>query len=277
MKPFVKWAGGKTQLLDDIKNNTPKKYNTYYEPFLGGGAVFLELKPEKAIVSDVNPQLINAYVSIKNSVNDLMEAIDNIDKGETCSKEMYYNVRERYNDFIREGVDSVEASAFMIWLNHHCFNGLYRTNKQGFFNTPWNKTEKVIPSYERDNLLEISAFLNNNDITIICEDYKTVLERPEKGDFVFLDPPYVPVGKYGDFKRYTKAQFYESDQIELANMIKKITEKGVDICLTNSNTELVRSLYADFNIEVVSTHRNINSKGDSRVGEDAIITCRGTD
>lgn len=276
MKPFLKWAGGKTQLLEEIHKVLPSTYDVYYEPFLGGGAVFLSLQPSKAVVSDINPQLIYTYKAIRNSVDELCCAIDDIDKGGKCSKELYYSVREAYNKNISSDNYSVEMAAQLIWLNHHCFNGLYRTNRKGEFNTPWNRTERYTPSYEKANLREISLYLLNNDIEIRCSSYIDVLELPVVGDLVFLDPPYVPVGKYGDFKRYSKEQFYDDDQKELADIVKALDKKNVFFCLTNSNADLVHQLYSEFNIKIVNTHRNINSKGAGRFGEDAIVIPRRT-
>ncbi len=272
MKPFVKWAGGKTQLLDDIKKVVPSSYSRYYEPFLGGGAVLLYLMPKTATVSDANPHLINAYLSIKDNVHDLMQIIDDIDCGQNCSAELYYSVRDKYNEHIKNNVNDISTAAYFLWLNHHCFNGLYRTNKFGEFNTPWNRTVGFRASYDKTNLLEISAYLQSADISIICSDYKDVMTQARSGDFIFLDPPYDPVGEYGDFKRYTKNQFYEKDQTELCELIKQAHGNNISFCLTNSNTELIRSLYRDFNITVIKTHRNINSHGGKRFGEDAIIT-----
>lgn len=276
MKPFLKWAGGKTQLLDEINKVLPSEYSSYFEPFLGGGAVFLSLRPQKAIVSDINPQLIHTYIVIRDHFDDLCSAIDAIDNGNPCSKELYYSVRSSFNDNIYQGKYSIDMAAQLIWLNHHCFNGLYRTNKKGGFNTPWNRTEKFIPSYDRDNLRDISSYLMNNNIDIRCASYVDVLDMPVKGDVVFLDPPYVPVGKYGDFKRYSKEQFYDNDQIELAQKVKFLNDKQVFFCLTNSNADLVHQLYSDFDIRIIKTHRNINSKGAGRFGEDAIVIPRRT-
>ena len=276
MKPFLKWAGGKTQLLDEIAKVLPLEYRTYYEPFLGGGAVFLSLHPKKAVVSDINPQLIHTYKMIRDHVDDLCSAIDAIDNGKSCSKELYYAVREQYNRKIEDEDYCVDMAAQLIWLNHHCFNGLYRTNKKGGFNTPWNRTERFVSSYDRDNLLEIADYLSQNDIEIKCAGYVDVLGLPREGDLVFLDPPYVPVGKYGDFKRYSKEQFYDQDQKELAEKVRLLDKNKVFFCLTNSNAELVHQLYGDFDIRIIQTHRNINSKGAGRFGEDAIVIPRRT-
>lgn len=276
MKPFLKWAGGKTQLIEEIRKVLPSHYSVYYEPFLGGGAIFLDLRPTKAIVSDINPQLIHTYKIIKDSVEDLCSAIDRIDSNKPCSKELYYSIRDCYNTNILNKNYSIEMAAQLIWLNHHCFNGLYRTNRRGEFNTPWNRTERYIPSYDGDNLMEISHYLSSNDIEIRCSSYVDILDMPTEGDLVFLDPPYVPVGKYGDFKRYSKEQFYDEDQIELSNLVNALDKRNVFFCLTNSNAELVHNLYSDYSITIIKTHRNINSKGAGRFGEDAIVIPRRT-
>lgn len=271
MKPFIKWAGGKTQLLEEIRPYIPSQYNCYYEPFLGGGALFFDVAPKKAFVSDANEQLIDAYINIRDNLQILIDSLRKLDSV-SCSDQFYYDIRNRYNEKIEKKDHDVMTTAYLIWLNHHCFNGLYRTNKKGGFNTPWNKDTEIKPSFDEKNLTDISNYLNENEIVIQCADYQDALKLPEEGDFVFLDPPYVPVGKYGDFKRYTKDQFYESDQRRLSDIVSEMRKKGVMVCLTNSNTELVKELYANFKIQVIKTHRNVNSKGNHRFGEDAIIT-----
>lgn len=274
MKPFIKWAGGKTQLLDIIRMHTPARYSTYYEPFLGGGAVLFDQKPKRAIVSDANEQLIHAYRIIRDNANELIRILNDLDGVNRITQDLYYDKRARYNQLIAQNDKGIEIVALLIWLNHHCFNGLYRTNRKGQFNTPWNRTETCKPSFDEKNILEISQYLNENDVDIRCDDYKNIMSLPLEGDYVFLDPPYDPIGKYGDFKRYTKEQFYEEDQKELAAIVMELISKGVHICLTNSNTDLIRELYKECSITVEKTHRNINSKGKGRFGEDAIITAR---
>ena len=261
-KPILKWAGGKTQMLGDLLPKVPKSYGRYIEPFFGGGAMFFALQPENAIIADSNPELINMYRQVAENVD---EVISYLKKYENTS-EMFYAVREQ--DWIC--LPKAEAAARTIFLNRTCFNGLYRVNKQGKFNVPYGKY--VNPRIcDEEGLRAASKALKKADI--LCGDYLLVLEHyAEAGDFVFLDPPYLPISEYADFKRYTKEQFYEEDHIELAKMIMRLQERGCHVVLTNSNHPLVHELYAPFTIDVIQTKRHISCNGSTRKGEDVIVT-----
>ena len=261
-KPILKWAGGKTQLLEHLLPKIPKEYNKYIEPFFGGGALFFALKPNNSIIADSNPELINLYRVIAKDVNSLISELKNL-KNE---KEFFYDTRKKEFSELSE----IEAAARTIFLNKTAFNGLYRVNKKGQFNVPFGyyKNPKIL---DEDQLLAASKLLKKTKI--LLGDFKDVLcENAKKGDFIFLDPPYLPVSKYSDFKRYTKEQFYEKDQISLANLVNKLSKKGCHILLTNSNHPLIHELYKDFNIDIYKTKRNINSKSTNRKGEDIIIS-----
>ena len=261
-KPILKWAGGKTQMLGDLLPKVPKSYGRYIEPFFGGGAMFFALQPENAIIADSNPELINMYRQVAENVD---EVISYLKKYENTS-EMFYAVRDQ--DWIC--LPKAEAAARTIFLNRTCFNGLYRVNKQGKFNVPYGKY--VNPRIcDEEGLKAASKALKKADI--LCGDYLLVLEHyAEAGDFVFLDPPYLPISEYADFKRYTKEQFYEEDHIELAKMIMRLQERGCNVVLTNSNHPLVHELYAPFTIDVIQTKRHISCNGSTRKGEDVIVT-----
>lgn len=260
--PIMKWAGGKTQMLDDIKQRMPKKFNKYIEPFFGGGALFFNLILGETIIADSNPELINMYVQVMNSCEDVIDIL----KGYKNDEETFYEVRSV--DWT--ACSEVEAAARTLYLNHTCFNGLYRLNKQGKFNTPFGKYKNPTICNE-EKLRAASEKLKR--ATIICADYLEVLrQHAQPGDFIFLDPPYVPISDYSDFKRYTKEQFYEDDQRALAEEIHRLSEMGCYIMHTNSNHPLVHELYADFKIEIIQTKRNINSNGKKRTGEDVIVT-----
>ena len=261
-KPILKWAGGKTQMLGDLLPKVPKSYGRYIEPFFGGGAMFFALQPENAIIADSNPELINMYRQVAENVD---EVISYLKKYENTS-EMFYAVREQ--DWICS--PKAEAAARTIFLNRTCFNGLYRVNKQGKFNVPYGKYANP-RICDEEGLKAASKALKKADI--LCGDYLLVLEHyAEAGDFVFLDPPYLPISEYADFKRYTKEQFYEEDHIELAKMIMRLQERGCHVVLTNSNHPLVHELYAPFTIDVIQTKRHISCNGSTRKGEDVIVT-----
>ena len=261
-KPILKWAGGKTQLLEHLLPKIPKEYNKYIEPFFGGGALFFALKPNNSIIADSNPELINLYRVIAKDVNSLISELKNL-KNE---KDFFYDMRKKEFSELSE----IAAAARTIFLNKTAFNGLYRVNKKGQFNVPFGyyKNPKIL---DEDQLLAASKLLKKTKI--LLGDFKDVLcENAKKGDFIFLDPPYLPVSKYSDFKRYTKEQFYEKDQISLANLVNKLSKKGCHILLTNSNHPLIHELYKDFNIDIYKTKRNINSKSTNRKGEDIIVS-----
>ena len=261
-KPVVKWAGGKTQLLKELVPRIPEYPGKYIEPFFGGGALFFAVQPERAVIADSNPELINLYKQIALNVEELIAKLNHYKN----TSEMFYEVRGQ--DW--QELDSVEAAARFIYLNKTCFNGLYRVNRKGQFNVPYGKYKR--PNIcDEDTLRKASEALKN--ATIVCGDYLDVLkEYAEAGDFIFFDPPYVPVSEYGDFKRYTKEQFYEEDHRNLAAAVKACREKGCYVILTNSNTPLVHELYQDYDIDVIETKRAISSKGSSRKGEDVIVT-----
>ncbi len=262
VKPFLKWAGGKTQLLEELLIAMPDQYNTYIEPFIGGGAFFFALRPEKAIISDSNPELINCYKQIAENVEKVIGLLERYEN----TGEMFYEVRKQ--DWTK--LDPAEAAARMIYLNKTCYNGLYRVNKKGEFNSPYGRYKKPTIC-DANGLREASQVLQK--ATIICDDYKEVLDKyANKGDFVYLDPPYVPISENADFKRYTKEQFSEANQRELAGLIVLLKQRGVSMVLTNSNSGLVSELYNGYPLKVVKTKRYISSKGENRSGEDVIVT-----
>jgi len=239
----------------------PKQYNRYIEPFFGGGALFFALTPKDAIIADSNPELINLYRVVANNVEELISILTDMKNDETT----YYEIR---------GLDStllspVETAARTIYLNRTCYNGLYRVNRKGQFNVPYGKYKNP-KICDEENLRAASIALQG--VLIVEGDYKDVLkEHARPGDFVFLDPPYLPVGKYADFKRYTKEQFYEEDHIELAQEVHRLHELGCHVILTNSNHPLVHELYEKYTISVHKTRRNINSDASKRTGEDVMV------
>lgn len=261
-KPILKWAGGKTQMLEDLLPKVPSSYGRYIEPFFGGGAMFFALQPEQAVIADSNPELINLYRQVANHVDDVIGQLKKYEN----TQEMFYAVRGQDWTMLSEA----EAAARTIFLNKTCFNGLYRVNKKGQFNVPFGKYKKP-KICDEEGLKAASAALKKAEI--VCGDYLLVLEHyAQPGDFVFLDPPYLPISEYSDFKRYTKEQFYEEDHVELAKMVKTLHERGCHVILTNSNHPLVHELYAPFTIDVIQTKRHISCNGSTRKGEDVIVT-----
>jgi DNA adenine methylase len=260
-RPVLKWAGGKSQLLGQIVPKIPKDYARYIEPFFGGGALFFHLQPSSGIIADSNPELINLYKTIAENVNGVIGKLHDLKNNEKA----FYEVRSQ--DWTK--LSRVEAAARTVYLNKTCFNGLYRVNKNGMFNVPYGhyKNPKIA---DEETLITASELLGN--VEIICGDYKHVLKDvARKNDFIFLDPPYLPISEYSDFKRYTKEQFYEEDHIELAEEVERLHSLGCHVVLTNSNHPLVHKLYGRYTIDVIKTKRYISSKGNNRTGEDVVV------
>ena len=260
-RPLLKWAGGKTQLLSEILPKIPQKYGKFIEPFFGGGAVFFAVRPVGGIIADSNPELVNLYQTVADDVEGVIELLQQLENTE----ETFYLVRAL--DWT--ALSKAQAAARTIFLNRTCFNGLYRVNKSGGFNVPYGryKNPKIL---DVDSLRAASVLLRQN--TILHGDYKTILKDNAKaGDFVFLDPPYLPISEYADFKRYTKEQFYEEDHVELAAEVHRLHELGCHVILTNSNHPLVHEQYIKFPIDVIQTKRYISCQGTGRTGEDVIV------
>jgi DNA adenine methylase Dam len=260
-KPFLKWAGGKTQLIPALLKFIPKTFNNYIEPFIGGGALFFNLNHTTSVISDLNEELIITYECVRNNVNAVIELLD-----EFINEEQYF-YKVRSLDTAK--LTNFERAARLIYLNKTCFNGLYRVNKKGQFNVPYNKRigDKF---YDKEVLLNASSRLKNTKI--VHADYKVVLQKhTKKNDFIFLDPPYQPVGEYSDFKRYTKEFFYEKDQEELADYFRRLVKKGCKVILTNSAHPFILDLYKDFQIEIFDSKRLISSNPNTRTGQDIVV------
>lgn len=269
IEPFVKWAGGKRQLLPQIKERMPQSYNSYFEPFVGGGAVVFELLPAKAIINDINGSLINAYRIISEEPKALIKAINKLDKEMwEDGKSYYYSLRERYNDKLMKSEFDVELAALFIFINKHCFNGLYRVNGKGLFNVPYNNSRRK--SIDEVSIMAISEFLKN--VKIIQGDFEEACRDAKEGDFIFIDSPYAPI-KPTSFESYTKEGFDIESHRRLANFYDELTARGCYCMLTNHNTDFINELYGGkgYKIDVVSVKRMINSDATNRVGEEVII------
>lgn len=267
--PFVKWAGGKRQLLSQIKERMPQTYHQYYEPFVGGGAVIFDLMPSKALINDINKALINAYKQICDVPKVFLQEINKLDTQMwDDGKRYYYALREHYNDKMMKSEYDVELAALFVFINKHCFNGLYRVNGKGLFNVPYNNSRGV--SVDETVIMEVSEYLKG--ITIMEGDFETACVEASKGDFVFLDSPYAPLNPTS-FESYTKEGFDIESHKRLAALYDKLTAKGCYCMLTNHNTELIHELYDNkgYTIDVVNVKRMINSDASNRVGKEVII------
>lgn len=269
-QPFVKWAGGKRQLLEKLEARMPESYGKYYEPFIGGGALLLDVHPQKAIINDNNEQLLNAYRQIKDNSEQVIQEVCILDEV-PCDKERYYEQRDKYNKKIAANQLDAECAALMIWINKHCFNGLYRVNSKGAFNVPYNN-KKTGLSIDIDNIRNIAKYLQQGGIEIRQGDFEEACADVKKGDFVYFDSPYVPISETANFTDYTKDGFSLDDHKRLAVLFKKLADAGAFIMLSNHNVPLVHELYSGYNIEEVDVRRAINSDASKRSGKEVIIT-----
>ena len=271
-KPIVKWAGGKRQLIDKLLEYMPNKYNDYFEPFIGGGALLFELMPDKATINDVNKELLAIYRCLAND-NWFKLMIEDLETHErNHSEEYYYKVREMDRSPEFEILPIWKRASRAIYLNKSCFNGLYRVNNNGFFNVPFGKKKKV-QTYDKENIGLLHDYFMNGEIKILEGDFVKAVENAKEGDFVYFDPPYDPLEDKASFTSYTKFDFTKEDQKRLAELYKELSNKGVYVMLSNHNTKYINELYDGFNIHVVNAKRMINadSKGRGNV-EEVIIT-----
>lgn len=270
MKPFLKWVGSKTQLLSEIKDRMPKEYNRFYEPFVGAGSVCFELMPRDAVINDFNKELINCYEQIRDNPREFCTELKKYDEKE-YSKDVYYSIREKFNAKILQAEYDIEMAVLFVYLNKRAWNGVYRINSKGLFNVPWNQKETQINSFNEDNIFEISEYLRYNDIHICSGDFEKSLIGVTTGDFVFMDPPYVPVSDTANFTDYQKSGFSEENHKRVAKVMRELDKKGVYVMLCNNNVPKVHELYKGFTIEVVDVRRSINRNGNDRKGKEVII------
>lgn len=270
-KPFLKWAGGKTRMLKVLDEFLPKRceYNKYIEPFIGGGALFFHINPEKALVNDLNQEVINVYKVIqdKEKLNRLMKRLDELDEHKTDMEFYYKKMRDISLDKLK-GMSDFELAARTIFLNKTCFNGLYRVNSQDKFNVPFGKYKNPM-LYENENLLACHEVLKKAEVS--CGDYYILLEEVHKNDFVYLDPPYVPLSKTACFTSYTKEKFEKEDQKRLFKFCCSVDNKGAKFLLNNSDVDFIRNLYSKFYIISKKIGRPIAAKAASRAGVDELI------
>ena len=258
--PIVKWVGGKRQLLDEIIPRLPERITSYCEPFLGGGAVLFSIQPSKAIVNDLNADLIAVYEVIRDDVESL---IDDLKKHENTS-EYYYKIRDLDRDKAAyQAMSKVERASRLIYLNKTCFNGLFRVNSSGEFNSPFGHYKN--PNILNEPILRaVSKYFASSGITFFSEDFSATLDRVGRGGFVYLDPPYDPVSDTASFTGYNKGGFGRSEQIRLKQCCDNLTRRGIKFMLSNSATDFIKDLYREYNIDFVKANRVINADASKR-------------
>ena len=270
ISPIVKWVGGKRQLLPEIMPLINKKCSTYVEPFVGGGAVFFELQPKKAIINDYNSELINVYTVVRDHSEELIALLEKHNSSNT--EAYFYAIRalDRSEDY--RTMPDVEKAARMIYLNKTCYNGLYRVNSAGQFNAPYGK-------YKNPNIVNeasiraMSDYLQSGKITIRQGDYKEVLKGLRKGAFVYLDPPYMPISSSSSFTGYTENGFSYDHQVVLKQECDKLRKKGIAFLQSNSDCPQIRELYKEYEIRTVQAKRSINSKANRRGEINEVLIC----
>lgn len=268
--PMIKWAGGKRQLLSTIKELVPKEYNVYCEPFVGGGALFLDLCPNSSIINDFNTQLVNVYKQIKYNYRKVVSELQNYQDiynsmpSDDIRCQYYYTKRADFNRAIGDDILDENTAALFIFLNKAGFNGLYRVNQKGLFNVPPAHRDKL-NTYDIDNIKEIHDLLSQ--CNIMCGDFEGACETLQKGDFVFFDSPY-----YGTFDAYQAGGFSDKDHLRLKDLYDRLTNDGVYCMLTNSNEPYIKDLYNKYNIIKIDVKRMINSDGSNRKGQEIIVT-----
>ena len=266
VKPFLKWAGGKRQLADAILAQFPKSFNTYYEPFIGAGAILFERQPKTAIIGDQNEQLCLTYEVVRDNVDELIELLR--EHAENNSSEYFYQIRELDRDVNKfKAMPRVEKAARMIYLNKTCYNGLYRVNSQGLFNTPYGRYKN--PSIcEEPVLRAVSFYLRNNDVEIICSDFEKTVETAKQGDFIYFDPPY-DSPNCTNFTGYQAGGFDKQEQIRLRDLVLSLSDRNVKCLISNSATDFIKDIYSPeeynaFSISFVDATRMINSNSEGR-------------
>lgn len=265
--PVLKWVGGKRQLLESFRPLLPKKINRYCEPFVGGGALLFYLQPKISYVNDVNPELIRVYTVIKENVDDLIRELGTFKN----TSEHFYSVRDwdRDKEYYAK-LSDVQKAARILYLNKTCYNGLYRVNNAGEFNSPYG-------NYRNPNIINapvlraVSAYFNSADVHISAGDYAKVLQNLPKGTFVYLDPPYDPVSETANFTGYSRGGFTRDDQVRLREHCDDLNTRGIKFMLSNSATDFITDQYKDYNITIVQAKRSINSVASKRGDVDEVV------
>lgn len=269
--PFVKWAGGKRQMLSLLINLMPKEFNTYYEPFVGGGALFFSVNAKKKVIGDINKILISTYLTVRDNLPDFLSELEKIYKefNDSSDKGLFYaEVRNDFNKAKRNSCLNTRNNAEFVFLNKACYNGLYRENSNGEFNVPFNKNTNL-KTFDIFRIEENSRHLQGTEI--ICGDFQAVCKSAKKNDFIFFDSPYDVINQ-NTFKMYVKSGFSIDDHVRLANLFKEKSDLGCYCMLTNHDTPLIRELYKNYKIQEINVRRSINRNHNQRIGKELIIT-----
>ena len=268
--PFLKWVGGKRQLLPEIKNRLPKNISNslYYEPFIGGGALFFDLQPKCAVINDYNEELINVYKVIKNNPDELIEDL----KKHQNTAEYFYKIRAIDRQPLFHNLTDIERASRIIYLNKTCYNGLYRVNNAGEFNSPFGKYKN--PNIVNEPVIKaVSKYLNSARIQIFNRDYETVLKDIPANSFVYLDPPYHPISESSNFTGYIQGGWDEKAQIRLRNVCDQLNHKGIKFLLSNSASGFIKEIYSQYHIHIVQANRAVNSDASKRGQIDEFLIC----
>lgn len=268
VSPILKWVGGKRQLIESIVPLIPE-HTTYYEPFVGGGAVLFHTQPKKAIINDSNEELINIYQVIKEQPEELIALLES--HRDRNSQEYFYEVRSLDRDKGEyAALTPAERAARIIYLNKTCYNGLFRVNRAGEFNAPWGRYKN--PNITNETTIRaMSRYFNGAKVTVYCGDYREALKGIRKGSFVYLDPPYMPLSTSSSFTGYTAAGFGPQEQVELKRQCDLLNKRGIKFLLSNSCCDFIENLYQDYIVERVSAKRAINARADKRGAIDEVL------
>lgn len=269
ISPFVKWAGGKRQIIKQIKERMPISYNRYYEPFIGGGALLFDLTPKAAVINDINIALINVYRQIVDKPDEFINKVNKLDSEMWIDgKSYYYSLREHYNDKLMKNEFDLELAALFVFINKHCFNGLYRVNGKGLFNVPYNNSRAS--SIDEGSIMLTSDYLKT--VEILDGDFQVACKDAKEKDFIFFDSPYAPLNP-NSFESYTKEGFDMESHIRLSELFDELTKRGCYCMLTNHNTDFINNLYSNkgYKIDVINVKRMISADSSSRKGEEIII------
>lgn len=268
VSPFLKWVGGKRQLINQITERKPGRFNRYFEPFIGGGAVFLHLQPSRATINDANSELINVYHVIRDNPEELISDL----KSHKKESDYFYELRALDRSPAFANLAPVKRASRFIYLNKTCYNGLYRVNNAGEFNTPYGRYKN--PNIVNEPVVRaVSTYLNTADVEILNADYEAALANAKRNDFIYLDPPYHPLSETANFTGYVQGGWNEDDQIRLRDVCHDLNRKGVKFLLSNSSAPLIRELYADYRIHTVKATRAINSVANARGEVDEYLIC----
>ncbi|MCB0322732.1 MAG: DNA adenine methylase [Bdellovibrionales bacterium] len=256
-RPFLKWAGGKRQLVPALRANMPKQYGRYLEPMIGGGAFFFELQPKNAYIADINEELVNLYLVVRDETEALIRDL----RKHEHNADYFYKLRDADRSGTYKRWGPVKRASRLIYLNKTCFNGLYRVNAQGHFNVPFGdyKNPRIV---DEDNLRACSLALR--DTKIVLGSFEHIRKVAKKGDFVYFDPPYVPLSTSANFTSYSKERFDADMQIKLRDLCIELDRKAVKFMLSNSSAPFVLELYKDFHVQLLDASRAINSKAEGR-------------